>query len=111
MTVANIIPVVTALDIALLALAMVLVSVTLGAMVTWRLEGRDRRAPPLWLIVMRNFSQIALVAYLVVSGDPPTGVITIEPLWWNVLEGFLVVTTLVVFPLEVRQFLRRRPAT
>ena len=80
-------------------------------MVTWRLEGSDRRLPPLWLVVTCNVSQVALVAYLVISGDPPTEVISIDPFWWTLLEGFLVWATLAIFPLEVRQFLRRREAT
>jgi hypothetical protein len=74
----------------------------------WSLEGRDRRQPPLWLVVTRNISQFALVAYLVVSGEPPAGIITIDPYWWNLLEGFIVVVTLVIFPLEIRGRLRRR---
>jgi hypothetical protein len=77
----------------------------------WSLEGRDRRLPPLWLVITRNVAQIALVAYLVVSGDPPTGIITIDPFWWNLLEAFMVVATLAILPLEIRQRLRRRDAT
>jgi hypothetical protein len=102
---------VTLLDVGLLFVALLLISFTLGATVMWSLEGRDRRQPPLWLVVTRNVSQIALVAYLVISGDPPTGIVTIDPFWWNLLEAFMVVATLAIFPLEVRQRLRRRDAT
>ena len=101
-------PLVTLLDVGLLFVALMLLSFTLGAVVMWRLEGRDRRLPPLWLVLTRNVSQIAVVAYLVVIGDPPTGVITIDPFWWNLLETFMVVATLAIFPLEVRQLLLRR---
>jgi hypothetical protein len=102
---------VTLLDVGLLFVALMLISFTLGATVMWSWEGRDRRWPPLWLVITRHVSQIALVAYLVVSGDPPTGVITIDPFWWNLLEAFLVVASLVIFPLEIRQRLRYRNAT
>lgn len=97
----------TILEIGLLFLALMLVSFTLGAVVMWRLEGRDRRVPPLWLVIARHLSQIALVAYLVIANDPPTGVVTIDPFWWNLLEAFMVVATLVIIPLEIRQRLRR----
>jgi len=99
---------VTLLDIGLLFVALMLISFMLGATVMWSLEGRDRRMPPLWLVIVRHVSQIALVAYLVISSDPPTGVVTIDPLWWNLLEGFLVVATIAIIPLEIRQQLRRR---
>ena len=99
--------VVTPLDIGLLFVALMLISFTLGATVMWRLEGRDRRVPPLWLVIVRHASQIALVAYLVISSDPPTGVVTIDPFWWNLLEAFLVFATLAIIPLEIRQQLRR----
>jgi hypothetical protein len=102
---------VTLLDVGLLFVALMLISFTLGATVMWSWEGRDRRQPPLWLVITRHIAQFALVAYLVVSGEPPTGVITIDPFWWSVLEGFMVVATLVIFPLEIRQRLRRRDAT
>jgi hypothetical protein len=102
---------VTLLDVGLLFVALLLISFTLGATVMWSLEARDRRQPPLWLVVTRNVSQISLVAYLVISGDPPTGIVTIDPFWWSLLEAFMVVTTLVIFPLEIRQRLRRRDAT
>jgi len=102
---------VTLLDVGLLFVALMLISFTLGATVMWSLEGRDRRQPPLWLVITRNVSQIVLVAYLVISGDPPTGIITIDPFWWNLLEAFMVVATLAIFPLEIRQRLRRREAT
>ena len=69
-------PVVTLLDIGLLFVALMLISFTLGAAVMWSLEGRDRRMPPLWLVIVRHASQIALVAYLVIASDPPTGVVT-----------------------------------
>ena len=101
----------TLLDVGLLFVALMLISFTLGATVMWSLEGRDRRQPPLWLVITRNVSQIVLVAYLVISGDPPTGIITIDPFWWNLLEAFMVVATLAIFPLEIRQRLRRREAT
>ena len=100
----------TPLDIGLLFVALMLISFTFGATVMWSLEGRDRRMPPLWLVIVRHVSQIALVAYLVISSDPPTGVITIDPLWWNLLEAFMVVATLVIIPLEIRQRLRRNAA-
>ena len=98
----------TLLDVGLLFVALLLISFTLGATVMWSLEGTDRRQPPLWLVVIRNVSQIALVAYLVISGEPPTGIITIDPFWWSLMEAFLVVATLVIFPLEIRERLRRR---
>jgi hypothetical protein len=102
---------VTLLDVGLLFVALMLIGFTLGASVMWSREGRDRRQPPLWLVITRNVSQIALVAYLVVSGDPPTGVITIDPFWWSLLEAFMVVATLAIFPLEIRGRLRRSDAT
>jgi hypothetical protein len=102
---------VTILDVGLLFLALMLISFTLGALVMWSMEGRDRRQPPLWLVVTRHVAQIALVAFVVVSSEPPTGVVTIDPFWWNLLEAFLVVATLALVPLEIRQHLRRRGAT
>ena len=101
----------TPLDLGLLFVSLMLVSFTIGAAVMWSLEGRDRRRPPLWLVVTRHVSQIALVAYLVISGEPPAGVITIDPLWWSLLEALMVVATLADVPLEIRQHLRRREAT
>jgi len=98
------------LDIGLLFVALMLISFTLGATVMWSLEGRDRRMPPLWLVTVRHVSQIAPRPYLVISSDPPTGVITIDPFWWNLLEAFMVVATLLIIPLEIRQRLRRNTA-
>ena len=101
----------TLLDVGLLFVALMLVSFTLGAVVMWRLEGRDRIVPPIWLVIARHVSQIALVAYLVIANDPPTGIVTIDPLWWALLEAFMVVATLAIVPLEIRQRLRsRKPA-
>ena len=100
----------TLLDVGLLIVALMLVSFTLGASVMWSLEGRVWRQPPLWLVVTRNVSQLALVAYLVISGEPPTGIITIDPFWWNLMEVFLVVAAIVILPLEIRERLRRREA-
>lgn len=100
----------TPLDIGLLFVALMLISFTLGATVMWSLEGRDRRMPPLWLVIVRHASQIALVAYIVVATDPPTGVVTIDPFWWNLLKAFMVVATLAIVPLEIRQRLRRNAA-
>ena len=59
-----------------------------------------------WLVVTRNVSQLDLV----ISGEPPVGIITIDPLWWSLLEVFMVVATLVIFPVEIRERLRRREA-
>ncbi len=91
------------LDFVLLIVALMLVSFAFGAAVMWSLEGRDRRPQPLWLVVARHVSQIALVAFLVISNDPPTGVVTVDPFWWNFLEAFMVVATLALIPIEIRQ--------
>jgi hypothetical protein len=54
---------------------------------------------------------IFAVGALVIANDPPTGIVTIDPLWWSLLEAFMVVATLAVISLEIRQHLRsRRPA-
>lgn len=100
----------TLLDVGLLFVALMLFSFTLGATVMWSLQGRDRRMPPLWLVIVRHVSQIALVAYIVISNDPPTGVVTIDPFWWNLLEAFMVVATLAIIPVEIFQRLRRKAA-
>ena len=97
--------------VGLLFVALMLISFTLGATVMWSWEGKDRRQPPLWLVVTRHVAQIALVAYLVVSGEPPIGVISIDPFWWSLLEAFMLVASLTIFPLEIRQRLRSRDAT
>ena len=87
---------------ALLGVALLLMAFTLGAIITWRLEGRQQRVLPLWLIITRNVSWLALVAYIV-AGDPPSGVITISPLVWNLGAVAIVVLSLVIFAVELCQ--------
>jgi len=98
-------------QVAFLVLALVLLAFTLGATVAWRLEARPPLVTPLWLVLIRNVSSLVLVAYLVVTSEPPSGVITVDPLWWSVLEGFMVVASLVAFLLELRHALRSREAS
>jgi hypothetical protein len=99
---------VDATELVLLAVALALLMFTLGAVVAWRLEGRRPLEAPLWLVVTRNVNWLALVAYLVVSGEPPTRILDIDPLWWHLLEAAMVVGSLVIFALDVRHTLRRR---
>ena len=98
-------------QVAFLVLALILLAFTLGATVAWRLEARPPLVTPLWLVIIRNVSWLVLVAYLVVTSEPPTGVITVDPLWWSVLEGIMVVASLAVFFLELRHALRSREAS
>ena len=97
-------------DVVLLVVALALLMFTLGALVAWRLEGRRPLEYPLWLAVTRNVSWIAIAAYVVVSGEPPTGIVTIDPFWWNLMEAVIIVGSLAILPLEVIQILRRRRA-
>lgn len=92
---------------ALLAVALLLMAFALGAIITWRLEARQRRLPPLWLVITRNVSWLALVAYIATL-DPPSGIITIDALWWNVMKAAIVLGSLFVFALEVRHTLTNR---
>jgi hypothetical protein len=92
---------------ALLGVALLLLAFTLGAVISWRLEGRQRRVLPLWLVITQNVSWLALVAYLV-TGEPPSGVITIDPLMWNVGAAAIIVASLLAFALEVRHSLSTR---
>ena len=71
-----------------------------------RLE-RQRRALPLWLVITQHVSWLALVA-CIVTLDPPSGVITIDALWWNVMKLVMVIGSIVAFALEVRQALLHR---
>jgi hypothetical protein len=91
----------------ILAIALLLLAFTLGAVIAWRLEGRDQSVLPLWLVITRNVSWLALVAYLV-AGDPPTGVVSVDPLAWAVIEALMVIASLVVFGLELRHTLAHR---
>ena len=92
---------------ALLAFALLLMAFTLGAIITWRLEARQRRLLPLWLVVTQNVSWLALVAYIATL-DPPSGVITIDALWWNVMKAAIVLGSVVAFALEARHTLTNR---
>ena len=94
---------------ALLGVALLLMAFTLGAIVTWRLEVRQRRALPLWLVITQHVSWLALVAYIVTL-DPPVGLITIDALWWNVMKLAMMIGSIVAFALEVRQALLHRVA-
>ena len=95
-------------QVAFLVIALVLLAFSWGATVAWRLETRRPLVSPLWLVITRNTSWVVFVAYLVVTGEPPTGIVAVEPLIWNLLETFMVVAALAVFVLELRHTLRNR---
>lgn len=69
------------------------------------LESRQRRVLPFWLVITRNVSWLA--AYIATI-DPPSGVITIDALWWNMTRVAIVVGTIITFALEVRHTLTNR---
>lgn len=94
---------------ALLGVALLLMAFTLGAIITWRLEARQRRVLPLWLVITKNVSWLAVLAYIATL-DPPSGVITIDALWWNAMKVAIAVGAIVAFAIEVRHTLTTRVA-
>lgn len=91
----------------ILAIALLLLAFTLGAVIAWRLEGRERRTLPMWLVVTQHTSWLALVAYIA-TGDPPAGVMAIDAAWWNLMKLAIVIGSIAVFALEIRHTLRSR---
>jgi protein-S-isoprenylcysteine O-methyltransferase Ste14 len=81
----------------------------LGASVMWRLEGRDRRAQPIWLVVSRNAMFIGFSGWSLFGQEASNGpVVTIDPGWWTALGVTAVGAFVVAFVLEIRQRLSAR---
>ncbi|HEX2766394.1 MAG TPA: hypothetical protein VHR55_07155 [Candidatus Limnocylindria bacterium] len=97
-------------QLAFLAVAMALMAFTLGASVAVRLEGRRPLTLPPWLAVTRGVTFLVWTLFIVVTVDPPSGVIAIDALWWNALKAVLLLLAVVALPLEVREARRRRTA-
>ena len=95
-------------ELVLLGAALLMLAFTLGATIAWRLEGRRPLVAPLWLVVCRNVSWMAMVASTVVNGEPPSRIFAIDPLWWNLGEAAMVVLSIVIFVVDVGQSLRNR---
>jgi hypothetical protein len=97
-------------ELLLAILAWTLMAFTLGALITWRLEGRRPLVQPFWLLIVRNVSFVAMAASVVVTSEPPSRIVTIDPLWWTAMEIVILGGALTVFVLEVRHHLRNRQA-
>lgn len=95
-------------ELILLLVAWTLMAFTLGALVTWRLEGRRPLVAPLWLVVLRNLGFISMAVFIVVAADPPAGIVTVEPLVWNALKAMVLIGAVAALPLELRHALRNR---
>ena len=95
-----------------LIVAVLLLAFTLGATIAWRLEGRRPLVAPLWLVITRNISVIMLAISVVTTSERPSSdVMTIDPLWWNLMNAVILIGPLVVFALELRYKLRDREST
>jgi hypothetical protein len=92
-------------------LAWTMMAFTLGAVVTWRLEGRRPLVQPLWLMIVRHAAFIAMTVFVVILAEPPSGrFVTIDPFWWNAMEVVILGVALGAAALELVQALRHRHA-
>jgi hypothetical protein len=91
-------------------LAWTFMAFTIGAAVTWRLEGRRPLVQPFWLSMVRHAAFIAMTAFIVMMAEPPSRIVTVDPFWWNAMEVVVLGVAIGAAGFELVQALRQRHA-
>jgi hypothetical protein len=89
-------------DVVLLIGLLMLVAFVLGASIMWSLEGRDRRAQPLWLVITRYLMMLGLTTWTFFGPLRDGRDAIMDPAIGTVLGILAAAATVLAFGLELR---------
>jgi hypothetical protein len=95
-------------ELLLIIASCTLAAFTLGAGIAHRLEGRTPLTQPAWLVSLTVVTFVVVAVSVVVATDRPTGVITIDPFWWTVMDVLILGSALLAAALRLGRLFRER---